>query len=109
MPIGTGASAIALQQVAHLVVGRRRRRVLLTCRISACEPSVGGGRDGVVDGVDDDRVEQPADLQHVDRATSTPSVAGSVDPVSAPACLPPTPAEREHAPRPASGGEQGDR
>ena len=40
--------------------------LVLTCSTSAWAPSVGGALDGVVDGVDDDRIEQSADLEHVD-------------------------------------------
>ena len=54
-----------LEQVLDLVVGDHRAR-LLTWRMSACEPCSSRHVDRGLDLVEQDRVEQAADLQHVD-------------------------------------------
>ena len=80
-PIGSGASAISLQQLGHHVVTddgaarvdlqHERLRALLV-----------GPFDGVADLVDDDVVEQPADLQHVDRTDVPSSSCAEAPPVA---------------------------
>ena len=67
MAIGSGASAMRSISASMSSRGTTAPRVLI-CSTRAWAPSCGRSLDGVVDGADDDRVEQPADLEDVDRA-----------------------------------------